>query len=463
MGEPARRVLVIGLDCAPPALVFDRLRRHLPNLSALMRRGAWGPLRSSVPPITLPAWACMLSGRDPGELGVYGFRKRVPGSYALATADARDLDAPRVWDVLADAGKRVAVLYVPPTSPPPPVRGHLVSCFLTPSPDAPHTHPPELAQALAARFGAHAPDVGPLRAGEPERLLEELYATARQHFGVARALWREERPDFLMMVEMGTDRLHHALWTHLDPEHPAHDPAHPLVRECRDYYAFLDAQIGALLEDCDEQTAVLVVSDHGARRMKGAVCINEHLRRTGWLTLREEPSGPRPFSADEVDWSRTRAWGEGGYYARVFVNVAGREPAGVVPGEALEATVAALARELEAMRAPDGSALGVRAHRPRDLYREVRGDAPELLVFFADLDLRAVGLVGTGSTFQAEDDRRPDGCNHDWEGIFVAAGAGIEARGELRGLALYDVGATILGLFGIARPPGWLGADRSRA
>ncbi len=454
-----RRVLVVGLDCAPPALVFDRLRRSLPTLSGLMRRGAYGKLRSTLPPITIPAWTCMVSGRDPGELGLYGFRKRVPESYALSIADARDVRVPRVWDVLGDAGKKVGVLYVPPTSPPPAVEGQLVSCFLTPSPSAPHTHPPELAETLDARFGPHAPDVGELRAGEEERLLDELYDTARQHFAVARALWTEEKPDFAMMVEMGTDRLHHALWTHLDPSHPEHDPTHPLVREARDYYAFLDAQIASLLDATDDDTAVLVVSNHGARRMVGAVCINEWLRREGWLVLREEPTSPGALRPEHVDWSRTRAWGEGGYYARIFLNVEGREPEGIVPPARMEEEVTALRSALEGMELPSGSVV---AHRPVELYREVRGMAPDLLAFFGDLDYRAIGLVGTGSVFQEKDDRRPDGANHDWDGIFIAAGAGVSARGELEELSIYDVGPTILALMGVDVPEGWLGRDRSR-
>ncbi len=451
-----RRVMVVGLDCAPPALCFDRLARAMPALSSLRRRGAWGPLRSCMPPITVPAWTCMVSGRDPGELGLYGFRQRAQGAYSLSMSDASDVKVPRVWDVLGEAGKEVCVLYVPPTSPPSAVHGQLVSCFLTPSPDAPHTHPPELGARLRERFGAHAPDAGELRAGEEDRLLDELYATGRQHFDVARALWTEERPDFLMMVEMGTDRLHHAMWEHLDPAHPEHDPSHRYAREARDYYAVLDAQLASLVERAGDDTAILVVSDHGARRMKGAVCVNEHLRSTGWLALKEEPSAPRPLREGDVDWSRTRAWAEAGYYARVFVNVRGREPEGIVePGE-LEAVVSELASELA--RLP----VAVRAHRPRELYREVNGLAPELLVVFGDLDYRALSLVGTGAVLVDHDDRRPDGANHDWDGIFVAAGAGVAARGELSGLSIHDVGPTILSLMGVGVPEGWLGRDRSR-
>ncbi|HVM96495.1 MAG TPA: alkaline phosphatase family protein, partial [Candidatus Acidoferrales bacterium] len=70
------KVAVIGLDCVPPQLVFERWVELLPNLRRLMGEGAWGSLRSCDPPITVPAWASMVTGKDPGQLGVYGFRNR---------------------------------------------------------------------------------------------------------------------------------------------------------------------------------------------------------------------------------------------------------------------------------------------------------------------------------------------------------------------------------------------------
>lgn len=465
-GTGHRRVMVLGLDCAPPALVFDRLSASLPNLSRLIRAGAHGPLRSVAPPITVPAWACMVSGRDPGELGLYGFRNRVRGSYALEVADARSVRHPRVWDVLSEHGKRVAVLYVPLTSPPSEVNGVMVSCFLSDdrSDDQAYTFPPSLAASLTERFGPHTPDVSEFRTDDLDGLLDELYATARQHFAVAKACWLEEAPDLLMMVEMGTDRLHHAFWKHLDPAHPEHDPSSPYVREARDYYAFLDAQVGALLELTDDDTAVLVVSDHGARTMRGGVRINEWLRQEGWLTLEETPTGPTPLTMDMIDWSETRAWGAGGYYGRVFFNVVGREPDGVVPPEDLDREVERLASALErGVAGPGGAPIQTKAHRPDALYRASAGFPPELLVFFGDLDYRSLGDVGgDGGHFSTTNDRGPDGCNHDWDGIFIASGAGVEARGRQDGLSISDVGPTILALLGVDVPADWLGRDRSR-
>jgi len=139
MGKP--KMMVIGLDCAAPALAFDRYRDTMPNLSRLMAGGTWGPLRSSEPPITVPAWTCMVSGRDAGELGLYGFRNRVAGQTRLRLANARDVHVKRVWDWLGEHGYRVAPLFVPLTAPPSPVSGQMVSGFMWPGGDAPWCFP----------------------------------------------------------------------------------------------------------------------------------------------------------------------------------------------------------------------------------------------------------------------------------------------------------------------------------
>src|SRR6476469_3099685 len=133
--------MLIGLDCVPPALAFERGSSLMPNLSALRARGAWARLRSTMPPITVPAWTSMVSGRDPGELGLYGFRRRERGSYELSMVQSSDVQCERVWDLLAKAGLRSSVLFVPPSYPPFPVYGELVSCFLTPDAASTHTFP----------------------------------------------------------------------------------------------------------------------------------------------------------------------------------------------------------------------------------------------------------------------------------------------------------------------------------
>jgi predicted AlkP superfamily phosphohydrolase/phosphomutase len=279
-----------------------------------------------------------------------------------------------------------------------------------------------------------------------------------QHFAVAGRLLAQEQPDLLMLVDMGVDRIHHALWRYMDPSHPLYEPGSPFADGIRDYYRHIDTRIGELLAQCDEQTAVLVVSDHGARPLIGGVCVNEWLLSEGYLTLQEQPDAAMPLDKAQVDWSRTKAWGAGGYYARVFLNVRGREPEGIIPLADYERERADLAARLRDMPGPDGQPLGNRVFTPQQLYRSVRGVAPDLVVYFGDLAWRAVGTVGGGALFTRENDTGPDDANHAQHGLFIFHDPQQLGGGRvLTDAQIYDVLPTLLSRYGAAAPAGLRG------
>src|SRR2546429_8804889 len=99
------RVAVIGLDCATPQLLFDDLAAEVPNINALMQRGMHGELASITPPITIPAWACAMTGKTPGQLAIYGMRNRKDTSYdGLSLATSLSGQEPAGWDLLGERG-----------------------------------------------------------------------------------------------------------------------------------------------------------------------------------------------------------------------------------------------------------------------------------------------------------------------------------------------------------------------
>jgi predicted AlkP superfamily phosphohydrolase/phosphomutase len=445
----AARALVIGLDCAAPQWVFDRWLGELPVLRSLTERGAYGVLRSCDPPITVPAWSVMTSSRNPGALGFYGFRNRRDHSYdALAFADSRAVRAPRVWDVLSARGRSVIVLGVPQTYPPSRVNGVLVSCFLTPDTErSRYTYPAELKEEIEALVGRYLVDVENFRTEEKEQLLEQIEEMTAKRFRVAEHLLETRPWDLFFMVEMGTDRIHHGFWRFLDPGHRLYEPGNPYEGAVLDYYRALDEKLGRLLRFGGEDTAVLVLSDHGAKRMDGGVCVNEWLRREGYLVLREEPAGPTRLTPDLIDWERTTAWGEGGYYCRLFLNVRGREPQGIVRPEDYGRVRGELREKLEALGDEEGRPMGTVAHPPEELYPERNGIAPDLLVYFGDLYWRSVGQVGTETVHVFENDTGPDDANHAHEGLYVLAAEGVPpGPGPERDLR--DVAPTLLELLG---------------
>jgi predicted AlkP superfamily phosphohydrolase/phosphomutase len=153
MRKIAKRCFVIGLDSAPPQFVFDEYKEDIPNLSKLMGESAYGDLESCVPPITVPAWTCMMTGKNPGHHGCFGFRNRKPGTYGegkdLWIATNKVIREKRVWDILSEAGKRVCTLGVPQTFPPRPINGVQVAGFLTPDThDCHYCEPPEVAEDI---------------------------------------------------------------------------------------------------------------------------------------------------------------------------------------------------------------------------------------------------------------------------------------------------------------------------
>jgi predicted AlkP superfamily phosphohydrolase/phosphomutase len=449
------RVAVIGLDCGTPQLLFDRLADEIPNINALMQRGMHGELASITPPITIPAWACAMSGKTPGQLAIYGMRNRKDTTYeGLSIATSLAIKEPQVWDALGQQGMKSLLIGVPPGYPPQPLHGWRVSCFLTPPSADSFTYPSELGQEVADILGdeSYIFDIPNFREQGFEHVHDQLYRMTERRFKLARNLVKTKPWDFFMLVEMATDRLHHVFWHHFDPAHPKYEPGNQFEMAFQDYYRFLDRQVGELLEALPSDAVVILMSDHGARPMVGGVCFNDWLMREGYLAMSEPVTEQTPIAKAPIDWSKTVAWGDGGYYGRLFVNLRGREPQGIVEPADYERVRDELIERLEKMPGPDGALLGTKVYKPQDVYPEVRGVAPDLLVYFGDLEWRSVGAVKAGTVaevFTYENDTGPDGANHDRTGVFAMAGAPGQPSGRKEGLRLIDVGPTILKLFDV--------------
>ncbi len=452
------RVIVIGLDSIPPALAFELFADRMPCLTRLRNEGVWGPLRSTDPPITIPAWVSMTSGRDPGDLGIYGFRMRKPDSYDLDLVSHGDLKYPRLWDLAAADGLRSSVVSVPLTYPPCNTPGiDMTSCFLTPSSDSRWASRESLRSDLESRFGPYIVDVESFRTEDKASIASDCRDLTRQHFRILRHLIATREPAFAMIVDLGPDRFHHAFLSAIMPSHPRHDPAGPFAKTGGDYYELLDSEIASTLDLAGPDTVVMVVSDHGVRPLLGAVCVNELLLKMGYLVLKEMPDEPTPLSGCRVDWARTRAWGEGGYHARVNLNVVGREPEGIVSSQQVPKELLELTSIFRDLKGPDGEPMDNRVFTPSEIYNSPTGYPPDLTVYWDSLSRRSVGTVGHGAIHTAVNDTGPDDANHDPEGIFVMRGGKNKPRGRIEGLRIADVFATALDALGIVPPEGTAG------
>ena len=446
------KICILGLDCAAPEVVFGDER--LVNIRRLMDSGVYGRLESVVPPITVPAWMCMSTSQDPGSLGVYGFRNRSDYSYEkLGFANSSSIKAFAMWDQLALEGKKSIIMGVPPNFPPRRINGISIGCFLTPDPVKDEfTHPTSIKSKITELVGEYPVDVKNFRTDRKDWLRDEIFRMSRKQWEVVHWLLREQEWDYFHYVDIGLDRVHHGFWNYFDKQHVQYEPGSPYENVIPDYYLWLDEQIGRVMESLDKETILLLVSDHGAKRLDGGFAVNQWLIQEGLLALNQYPKEVTPFNKLDVDWSKTRVWSEGGYYARVFFNVQGREPQGTIPAADYERFRDEMKARFEALEDDKGRPLNSLVFKPNEIYRNVRNVAPDLIVHFGGLSWRSIGTVGYPGLHVQENDTGPDACNHAQFGMFVLSAPNSPLSAMYEGARLLDIAPTLLDLGGYDIP-----------
>ncbi|MFW6262476.1 MAG: alkaline phosphatase family protein, partial [Thermotogota bacterium] len=280
----------------------------MPNITALMKNGSFSPLKSTIPPITVPAWMSMVTGKDPGQLGLYGFQNRLDRSYKnLMIPNASMVRSDTIWQTLSKFGFSSLIIGVPLTYPPKPFKGNIITSFLTPSLKSNYTFPKSLKYEISSWVHHYLFDVENLRTTDKKIVLRDVYEMTKKRFDITLRLLNNKEWDFFMMVEMGIDRMHHAFWAHHDQTHAKHDPKSPFIDSIFKYYRYVDKKIGELLKIIPKDTHVLIVSDHGVQKMKGGIAINDWLIGQDLLKLKQYPVTPMRIESliaeDMIDWA----------------------------------------------------------------------------------------------------------------------------------------------------------------
>lgn len=494
--------MVIGLDGATLDLIGPWAEAgYLPTMRRLMARGAWGPLRTIIPPITPTAWSSFLTGKNPGKHGLYDFTGHRSDSYETYLVNASHREGPSLWHLLGQAGYRVVVNNVPITYPPEQVNGVMVSGLLTPAGATDASWPPELQQELhqaipAFNFsppGMHSP-------GQESAFVRSVLELNQTTLQVTQYLMQRQPWDFLVSIFMGTDIMSHFMWEHMEtgatsaPE-PAREELANAIRRC---YQDVDAALAQLLEEVGDDTYVIVMSDHGFGSLDNYMSVNAWLAEQGYLKFKRSPVslgrtllyrvGFTPLniygllirlglanvlrrtsrkhiglvgrmikkvflSFDDVDWARTRAYSNG-YAGPIFVNLKGRELQGtVLPGEEYEGLIATIVDDLQQLKEPGTDRPFVGDIYPgHSIYSGPYVDrAPDLVFFPRDWRHAGLGMVEFSSNrwLTASPDRSG---HHRMDGILFLSGPGIRPSFPIQDASIMDIAPTVLALMGVPIP-----------
>ena len=494
------KVLVIGLD----GVTFDLLgpwidAGELPNLQRLMRQGAWGKLRSTLPPISSSSWSSFATGVNPGKHGLVDFVFPGADSYKVSMVNATSRQTRALWNWLNKAGKKVGLLGIPTTYPPEPVDGFMISGFLSPGPDSDWAYPPELKEEILAELGEFqlAPNERYRSSRHLERFLEDLTASVENRTQAALYLMRNKPWDLFTVVYWDTDMVQHETWRLLDPTHPRHDPDEAAAHreQILDFHRKVDADVGRLLAEVDSETLVVVMSDHGFGPVHSFFLTNNWLAERGYLAFKQgaltrakralfhlgftplqmfriakalglgslrkkvrfqQKAGllNRLFlSFDDVDWSRTKAFSIGSF-GQVYINLAGVRPQGIVqPGQEYEELKETIADQATALRDPrTGEPLVDRVYRRDEVYSgPYLARTPDLIVQPRGWEYMAFGHADFGSNQLVEPITGLSG-HHRLDGVVILAGDGVKAGTALEDAGIVDLTPTILHAMGLPVP-----------
>ncbi|VVB84521.1 Type I phosphodiesterase / nucleotide pyrophosphatase [uncultured archaeon] len=504
------KVIVIGLDGGEPSIIKKMTEKELPNLYKLMREGSSGRLRSTIPACTAPAWSAFMTGKNPGNTGCIDFIQRTSENYEPTVVDSevgqkeggvdfsiitsQMIGSKKLWDVISEAEMKVGVMHVPMTYPPHEVNGFMITGLGTPGIKSNFTYPEELRTRLVDEFNykIHA---SILNINDKEDLaLNDLYTTERKRKDIALNLMDTNDWDFFMIVFEGTDYIQHLFWKFMDPSNPQYnsEKAKKYGTAIFDYYKEADKFIGELSAKADDDTTIIIMSDHGGASLNKCFYMNKFLKDIGLLSIKERPGinkalarigikkevlyniilklnlykiiakipksvkskvSSNEYSISDVDWNKTKAFSVSGW-GMIYINLKGREKNGIVmAGKEYEELRDDIRQKLLSLKDPDnGNAIFKKVLKKEEVYSgKYMNIVPDLICIMENIEcLDFIPSDANEGLLIANKVRRSG--THAKDGIIFVKGNGIRSAHSIENASIIDLMPTILYVLGIPIP-----------
>ncbi len=495
-----KKIFVLGIDGATFDIINPLIRKgKLPNLAKMVQTKAYGDLTSTIPPNSSVAWTSFATGKNPGKHGIYYFREQKANSYERPFISSRSIKSRTLWQILSEQGKKVGVINVPIAYPPDIVNGYFISGLLAPNRKSIFTYPPDLHFELLKELGDYPLDneseIIYRTSGDELAAFQHLIYSNNKVLEATFSLMDKFEWDFFVVVLTIADKVQHIGWKYTIPEFRQQNPE--LCKKSESMieisYCIVDEQLGKLQSRLDDNTVLMIMSDHGFGPISYQFYINRWLKRLGLLKLKTYGAlkykllgvirgflrrfliglGKKAGVSEKmkkivalpimnmnseksytlVDWTRTKAfssWTNGEEI--VMINLKGREPEGIVnPGREYEELRDFITKELCEIKGDNGEKLIDKAYKREELYSGPHVHlAPDIQ--FAPVDM---SLQPRGEIFGKEILIRPPDFSpalHRMNGILLMEGEAIKENFRIEGAHIIDVAPTILYLMGIPIP-----------
>lgn len=287
------RILFLGID-AFDAITTRRFLNSMPHLAAFMNQATEVKINSTFPPDSDTAWASISTGLNPARHGIVRFVDPLEKSRQIQTqlVDNTPLREKCFWDVAGRVGKRVCVLFPHLGYPLWDVNG--VMTARSPVADDVQVFPDRVKASYPEILDVYGPRGFPGRQPrEAQQFIEQLRQATTKDAAFGLKLMREQDWELFFIYWSTLDAVQHYFWDDYDEDAPGYRENSPYQDVIRDFYVLFDRLVGDFLDQVEDDTAVIILSDHGhGMRPHRLFNVNELLSRYGLLTPRNMDRRP---------------------------------------------------------------------------------------------------------------------------------------------------------------------------
>ncbi len=466
-----QKVMILGIDGGQWSLI-DRWINELPNIKRLMKEGSYGPMKSSTPALSIPAWYVILSGKNPSRIGSFGFRRKNKNSYDIKVGIKPEYLDSALWNH-GLKGNKLAIFNIPGTFPPVKVNGFVVGS--SPSPPNKgkliYTYPEKLSREIDRIVGEpyQLETTKSFMHEDNDTMIKALNREMDHHLKALERMVQDKEWDFFISNYTTPDRICHYMWKYIDEKHPEYEE-HPVYSNAiKNIYKKLDASIGRIMKLIPKDTVVFIISDHGFGSCIRLFELNEWLMKEGFLELKKEKKNKaKPivtkellykilkffrvqdikdsipqkwknkvpsikaaeFNPKDIDWSKTKAFAPDSNC--LYINLKEREEQGIVNKKDYEKVIKEFTKKIKDITDPiTGKKIPVDVYTKEELFVKSKyyDEAPDLMIEFDNYNSTlGTAIRGDGKIFK---ETHLNG-NHRRDCVFIAHGKGIKKGNKLK-------------------------------
>jgi len=486
------KTIILGLDGGTWRILEPLIKEgKAPFFSRLIKNGTYGILKSTIPPVTAPAWTSFLTGKNPGKHGLFDFQKIDFQERKRRLTFSNDCKSATILDYLTDAGKRCLFVNVPLTYPPQPINGIIIAGFPVP-PDTNFVYPPDLQDSIRELdYITDWMELYKTKKNLPKASLIKMVDFAQ--INVFSSLMQQEEWDVAMIVVSGTDHIGHLAWQQ------------GKIKDVKKHYMYVDSMLMDLqAKGIFNNANIIVMSDHGFGGADYSFLMNTWLNSEGYLffesakqenydlflsnfrrtvygekrnilakifkfinlnrenliyigkktgLIRLEQYLPHslisifPSQEFSIDWTRTKAYMVSNASKGLNINLVGREWTGIVSPSEYDSLRSEIIAKLKELKDGKGNPIMAVADIRENVYSgPYISEAPDILTWpYPNYKIR---MGAKRKNFL----RRVTEAQHEIDGIFIFSGPNFRAGENSESIYILDIAPTVLHTMGLPVP-----------